>query len=269
MPSSPSMRTLATGPPAIASMPRIRLARAETGMMMSSARTRALPTARRPSTVVVPKVEAARAQVVGDAGRRERAVEDQRQLHVATAQIGRDRAGLEQPRRHAQILEAVLAEVDQTLGRDRERAAGKPKPKVGAAILERGDEIDQGGRADQPLDRTLNQQAGPDRALDGEGAVTAIDGEIGEGLTAEHGARPAAPVGPVAPALEQGDDGPVDAEQTGDEAIAGRPHRQAEVEPIGGRHRVEPQPQPVAAGEAGRGRARPDRARSRRGRRRS
>jgi hypothetical protein len=58
IPISPSIATFAIGPPATASKPVIRRARAETGTMMSSLRTRARPIARSPSSVVVPKVSA-------------------------------------------------------------------------------------------------------------------------------------------------------------------------------------------------------------------
>ena len=89
--------------------------------MMSSARTRALPTARSPSIVVPSMVRRPARRSIGDAGRREGAVEDHRELDVAAAEIGRDRAGLDQPRGDAQILEPVLAEIDQTLGGERQR----------------------------------------------------------------------------------------------------------------------------------------------------
>ena len=78
--------------------------------------------------------EAGGAQIVGDAGRREGAVEDHRELDVAAAEIGRDRAGLDQPRGDAQILEAVAAEIDQPLGGERQRPAAER-----AAGCRRGD----------------------------------------------------------------------------------------------------------------------------------
>ena len=61
--------------------------------------------------------------------------------------FGRDRARLDQPRRDAEILEPVAAEIDQALGRHAATARLlEAQAEVGAALLERRDQSMQHGR---------------------------------------------------------------------------------------------------------------------------
>ena len=172
---------------------------------MSSARTRALPTARRPSSVVAAEGRGSRRA----ARRRRRACANGPLRTIASRtsrprEIGRDRAGLDQPRGDAQILEAVLR---------RDRPAPRRRPRA-TRLLQRAGGCRRGAarsvatrlqldeRLGEPLGRAGEDQAGADRPVDGEGAVAPGDGEIGERLAAERRAGPALPARPGAAAVD-------------------------------------------------------------------
>ena len=112
--------------------------------------------------------------------------------------------------------------------------------------------MDHGDRLGQPLRRAGHQQGRPDGPVQIEIAVARGDLQIGERLAAQsrHGAP--APVRPAAVAADDEGHRLVGPRQAGDEAVARRLHVDREVEPVRGRHRVEQQPHPVAAREAGR-----------------
>src|SRR3546814_11695960 len=63
-------------------------------------------------------------------------------LHIAAVEVFRDRAGGQQPRIDAEIVEPAVAEIDKPLRRDRQRVRSQPQLAVGLAFVERGIERD-------------------------------------------------------------------------------------------------------------------------------
>ena len=105
--------------------------------------------------------------------------------HVAAGQIGQDRARRQQPRIDDEIAELVLAEVDQPVRRDRQRARLQRHPRRRLALVERRDDVDHHPARGQPLDRAGHVQPGMRQPADREGAVRRAEIEIGEALPAE------------------------------------------------------------------------------------
>jgi len=83
------------------------------------------------------------------------------------------------------------------------KAAGfHPQANVGAAMIEGRDQAGLDERRREPLGRAAQQQAGPGRAEQGEGAVLPGERDVGDAGGAEHRLGAALPMRPIALAVD-------------------------------------------------------------------